>query len=580
MKKRNIWLLSFMTAALFFSAPVPYVRATEDTEYEEETEDPYPDSYYLPIESNEIEGWPQGPTIEADAAVVMDAETGTFLYSKNMDAKEYPASITKIMTTLLAIENGNLDEEITFSESAVYNLEEGSSHAGIQVGEVMTMEKALYGLMLESANDIANGIAEQVAGSQDAFAELMTQKAAELGCVNTHFTNAHGLNNEEHYTCARDMALITQEALKYPKFLEIAGTLSYNCPETNMVDEIRYWNNHNQMIQPDAEYYYEGALGGKTGFTSDALNTLVSYAEKEDRTLICVELRVNGKDKAYSESHQMLDYAFENFENMTVSIPNATMTRYQLLGIKGLGKLQELQNKELQKTIMTGDSKVTLSLPKGASLSDVTVKNNENGGVQYYYNGWEVGDAEFSFTSMDFEVDTPHYLDVDFKELHGVVDPGVKGVVQVVTRKAKAIFKVVKRTVKDVIDKIPGWLEDLEYLWWDLVDWVYENDIMMAVLGLVLLIILIPILIIAWTRNAKTVRIRKQRKKEREERVRIEQYIDNKSVSEIEAELRAELEKDRLERQQAIEEANRMHADEMFSEEAARQQEEESESKK
>lgn len=563
-----------LTAAVFLSSltPVRYVRATEDTEYEEETEDPYPDSYYLPIESNEIEGWPQGPTIEADAAVVMDAETGAFLYSKNMEAKEYPASITKIMTTLLAVENGNLDSEITFSESAVYNLEEGSSHAGIQVGEIMTMDQALYGLMLESANDIANGIAEQVSGSQSAFAELMTEKAAELGCINTHFTNAHGLHNEEHYTCARDMALITQEALRYPQFLEYAGTLSYNCPETNMVDEIRYWNNHNQMIQPSAEYYYESAFGGKTGFTSDALNTLVSYAEKDGRTLICVELRVNGKDKAYGESHQMLNYAFENFENVTISIPNANMTRYQLLGIKGLGKLQELQSEELQETIMTGDSEVTLSLPKGADMSDVTITSNEDGSVQYYYNGWEVGTAEFSFTSMDFEVNTPKYLDVDFKELHGVVDPGFKGVVQVVTRKTKSITKTVKRTAEGIIDRIPGWLEDLEYLWWDLADWVYENDIMVAVMGLVVLILLIPLLIIAWTRNARTVKIRKRRKKEREERVKIEQYIDNKSVSEIEAELRAELEKDRLERQQAIEEANRMHADEMFSREAAEQQ--------
>ena len=214
MKKRIIWLLSVMTAAVFLSplAPVSYVRATEDTEYEEETEDPYPDSYYLPIESNSVEGWPQAYAIQADAAVVMDAETGAFLFSKNMDAKEYPASITKIMTTMLALENCSLDTEITFSESAVYNLEEGSSHAGIQVGEVMTMEQALYGLMLESANDIANGIAEQVSGSQSAFAELMTEKAAELGCVNTHFTNSHGLHNEEHYTCAYDMALTAQAA--------------------------------------------------------------------------------------------------------------------------------------------------------------------------------------------------------------------------------------------------------------------------------------------------------------------------------------------------------------------------------
>lgn len=221
---------------------------------------------------------------------------------------------------------------------------------------------------------------------------------------------------------------------------------------------------------------------------------------------------------------------------------------------------------------MTGDTEVTISLPKGAELSDLTVNRNEDGTVQYTYNGWEVGNAEFSLTSMDFEVQMPKYLDVDYKELHGIIDPGFKGVVQVVTRKTKSIVKTAKRTANDILDRVPGWLEDLEYLWYDLMDWVYANDIMVAALGLVLLIILIPILIIAWTRNARTVRIRRQRKREREERVKIEQYIDNKSVSEIEAELRAELEKDRLERQQAIEEANQLHADEMFSREAAEQQ--------
>ena len=565
MKRRKLWLLSLLTAALFFGSVsgVQTVHATENGA-EEETENPYPDSYYLPVESNYTEGWPTGPTIEAEAAVVMDAETGVFLYSKNMDAKEYPASITKIMTTLLAVEYGNLESEITLSENAVYNLEQGSSHAGIQVGEIMSMDKALYGLMLESANDIANGIAEKVAGTQSAFAELMTEKAKSLGCVNTNFVNAHGLHNENHYTSARDMALITQEALKYPDFLRYAGAKYFNCPETNMVDEIRYWYNHNQMIQEGEEWYYESALGGKNGFTSDALNTLVSYAEENGRTLICVELRVNGKDKAYGESHMMLDYAFDNFENITISLPQPDITRAELLGMKTLGILGTLQNEDLKEKVFSGDAEIVLSVPKGTELSDLTTVLGEDGTVQYYYNGWKVGSGKAAFSSVDFKVPTPRYLDVDYKELHGIVDPGFKGVVQVVTRKTKSIVRTVKRTTKDVIKKIPGWLEDLEYFWWDLVDWVYENDILVAAIGLVLIIILIPFLALAWGRNAKTTRIRRQRKREREERVRIEEVIDNKSISEIEAELRAELEKDRLERQQAIEEANSMNSEDFF----------------
>lgn len=228
MRKKKLWLIRTLAAALILSAAVPVCPslAAEDSEYTETYDDTgedtaedsgeeteyIPESYYWTVESNEISGWPGGPQIEAEAAVVMDADTGAFLYSKNMDRKEYPASITKIMTALVAIESGKLDSKIRFSENAVYNLEEGSSHVGIQVGEVLSMRRALYGLMLESANDVANGIAETVGGSISGFADLMNAKAAELGCVNTHFTNPHGLQNEEHYTCARDMALITQAA--------------------------------------------------------------------------------------------------------------------------------------------------------------------------------------------------------------------------------------------------------------------------------------------------------------------------------------------------------------------------------
>ena len=146
------------------------------------------------------------------------------------------------------------------------------------------------------------------------------------------------------------MALITQAALKHPTFQKIAGTTNYTCPKTNKVDEERYWYNHNQMIQKDAEYYYEGCFGGKTGFTSDALNTLVSYAKKDGRTLICVELHVNGKDKAYSESHAMLDYAFENFQNVTVPANESTVTRSQLIGMDNLGELSALRTEAMDET--------------------------------------------------------------------------------------------------------------------------------------------------------------------------------------------------------------------------------------
>ena len=574
MRKKKLWLIRTLAAALILSAAVPVCQslAAEDSEYTESYEDTgeetteeteyIPESYYWTVESNEISGWPQGPQIEAEAAVVMDADTGAFLYSKNMDRKEYPASITKIMTALVAIESGKLDSKIKFSENAVYNLEEGSSHVGIQVGEVLSMRRALYGLMLESANDVANGIAETVGGSISGFADLMNAKAAELGCVNTHFTNPHGLQNEEHYTCARDMALITQAALKHPTFQKIAGTTNYTCPKTNKVDEERYWYNHNQMIQKDAEYYYEGCFGGKTGFTSDALNTLVSYAKKDGRTLICVELHVNGKDKAYSESHAMLDYAFENFQNVTVPANESTVTRSQLIGMDNLGELSALRTGAMDETLVSGPSEVTVTIPKTAEASAVERKGNGSGGLIYSYNGWQVGNTSLSYNSFSFDVPTPSTVPVNYTEIIEETEPGVKGMVQMAVRKTTAFGKTAGKAIGEFFRTLPEkftWLKD-KILW--LIDWINEHDIMAAVVGLILLLILIPILGIAWARNSKAQKIRKQRKKEREERIRIEKSIDSKPVSEIEAELRAEIEKDRLERQQAVEEAREMHVEE------------------
>ena len=574
MRKKKLWLIRTLAAALILSAAVPVCPslAAEDSEYTESYEDTgeetteeteyIPESYYWTVESNEISGWPQGPQIEAEAAVVMDADTGAFLYSKNMDRKEYPASITKIMTALVAIESGKLDSKIKFSENAVYNLEEGSSHVGIQVGEVLSMRRALYGLMLESANDVANGIAETVGGSISGFADLMNAKAAELGCVNTHFTNPHGLQNEEHYTCARDMALITQAALKHPTFQKIAGTTNYTCPKTNKVDEERYWYNHNQMIQKDAEYYYEGCFGGKTGFTSDALNTLVSYAKTDGRTLICVELHVNGKDKAYSESHAMLDYAFENFQNVTVPANESTVTRSQLIGMDNLGELSALRTGEMDETLVSGPSEVTVTIPKTAEASAVERKGNGSGGLIYSYNGWQVGNTSLSYNSFSFDVPTPSTVPVNYTEIIEETEPGVKGMVQMAVRKTTAFGKTAGKAIGEFFRTLPEkftWLKD-KILW--LIDWINEHDIMAAVVGLILLLILIPILGIAWARNSKAQKIRKQRKKEREERIRIEKSIDSKPVSEIEAELRAEIEKDRLERQQAVEEAREMHVEE------------------
>ena len=184
----------------------------------------------------------------------MDMDTGAVLYGKSIFDAHYPASITKIMTLLVAVENGDLDEVITCSPE-VFNIEAESSNAGIAPGEEVTLRQALYGLMLESANDLAMAIAVHIGGSVSGFAQMMNDRAAELGCVNTHFVNPHGLHDPQHYVCAYDMALIGQAAYANETCRKFMSTVEENIPPTNMTDETRYFINHQRMLRTDSAYY-------------------------------------------------------------------------------------------------------------------------------------------------------------------------------------------------------------------------------------------------------------------------------------------------------------------------------------
>lgn len=251
-------------------------------------------------------------SVTAEAAILMDAASGDILYEKNADQKMYPASITKLMTILLALENGNLTDEITFSHEAVYSIEPGSAHIAIQEGETLTLEQALRAIILRSANEASNGVAEYVDGSVEAFAAHMTARAKELGCTNTNFVNANGLHDENHYTTAHDMALIAKELLTHPEYRQMMSETYYEIPPTNLQEETRYLHGQHQMLNSNSLYYYAPAVGGKTGYTSEALNTLVTYADQDDMELIAVVLKCNGADH-YTDSTALFQYGFENF---------------------------------------------------------------------------------------------------------------------------------------------------------------------------------------------------------------------------------------------------------------------------
>ena len=255
------------------------------------------------------------PSIAAEAAILMDADTKTVLYAKNADQLHYPASITKLMTALLAIENLSPDDTITFSRDAIYSIEPGSSHIGITDGEILTVDQALHGLLLMSANEVANGLAEAVSGSLDGFAKLMTERAKELGALNTNFMNAHGLHDENHYTTAYDMALITSYLAENDYFLEIMQDMTYEIPPTNLTDETRYLYQQHAMLNPsrNAAIHRKDVIGGKTGYTDQARHTLVTMAKQGDTTLVAVVLK-SDKSTLYTDTASLLDYGFSSYQ--------------------------------------------------------------------------------------------------------------------------------------------------------------------------------------------------------------------------------------------------------------------------
>ena len=247
------------------------------------------------------------PEVAAEGAVLLNAATGEVLYGKNQDQQFYPASITKVMTALVVLEHCNLNETVTFSETATTNLESGAVALGVSAGDQLTVEQSLYGLLLKSANEIGNGLAEHVSGSVSAFADLMNAKAKELGCKNTHFANPHGLNNENHKTTPYDMALILRAAVANDTFRKIDTTTSYQFPPIKNAAARTITMGHKMMYKTDSRYY-EGIIGGKTGYTSKAGNTLVTAVERDGVRLIAVVMKAKGTH--YTDTRAMLDYGF------------------------------------------------------------------------------------------------------------------------------------------------------------------------------------------------------------------------------------------------------------------------------
>ncbi len=269
----------------------------------------------LPIQSNETPQWPHGPEITAEAAIVMEANTGTILYAKNIHEELYPASTTKIMTCLLAVENASLSDEVKFSNEAVFSIPRDGSNIGMDVGQSITLEQALYGIMVGSANEVANAVGELVGGTIDGFVAMMNDRAKELGCTNTHFANTNGLQDENHYTSVYDLALISKAFFSNELLCKVGNTPRYHFTPTATQPDDFYLNNKHKLIT--GEIAYEGILGGKTGFTELARETLVTCAERDSLKLICIVFKDESPTQ-FSDTVTLFDYGFNNFQSVNV----------------------------------------------------------------------------------------------------------------------------------------------------------------------------------------------------------------------------------------------------------------------
>ena len=351
-----------LACTLIFQTPVLAAEETAETQTSS-------------ISTNSISGWPQGPDITSTAAMIMEDSTQTTVYAKNMDQVLYPGATVKVMTTLLTLENAQLSDQVTMTATGVSGVTDGGANISAQVDEVFTVEQCLYAIMLASANDVALQIAEQIGGSVDGFVQMMNNRAVELGCTNTVFTNPTGLPDENQHTTAHDMALITKAAIDNESFRTIAETTSYTIPATNVSGGERVLTNNFSMLNNTNASYYQYCLGGREGYTEASGSTLVCGAEKNGVSLIAVILQ-GASGTTAAEAVSLLNYGFDNFQLLSLGDNDFDMA-----------------------------SGGNVFVPNGTTADALTTQDGEVQDGQYnrqfLFNGTPVGTAVMSVTSPE-----------------------------------------------------------------------------------------------------------------------------------------------------------------------------------
>jgi D-alanyl-D-alanine carboxypeptidase len=390
-KKHFRLIAGLMAICIAFSQPL----VCQATKTQTEKENRIAEHQALAIQSNARQDWPTGPVVSAESAILIEAETGTILYEKNIHKQQYPASTTKILTALIAYENSSLDEIVTFSHDDIFSIPKKSNHIAMNPGWTLSMEDCLNALLIRSANEVAYAIAAHVGGSWAEFANMMNERAKELGAVDSNFVNPNGLPNEEHVTSAYDLAMIGRAffAIDYLDKVTLEPKLVVEKPNGVLTD----WN---QMpLIPSGKYAYEYLVGCKTGYTDSAHNTMVSCAEKNGLRLICVVL--NDDNPMYSEDTiALFEYGFGNFDKVNIS---QTETKYD---IDNIGFFYD--NTDIFGTaepILSLNKDACVILPKTASFadlhSDISYDTNVPGQaalITYDYHGTQVGTVSLDLT--------------------------------------------------------------------------------------------------------------------------------------------------------------------------------------
>lgn len=383
MKKYRPFLALLLGVSLFMAA-VPAYATGEYNDTENST--PADSDEYIK-DGDMINGTiPAPPEISAAAAVMIDASTGSVLYEKNMNKKMYPASMTKVITAIVALNHASLTDKVTFSDTAVNSLAWDDMSIGISVGETLTLKDALFGLLLPSANECANGIAEFIGGSNAGFADMMNEWTASVGAVNSHFVTPSGLFDEAHYTTAYDMAIIARAAIQNSSFLEFESHTDYVVTATNSVGDTR-------EIEIDFSHEMadeEGFVAGKTGFEDEAGYNLMTVMERKGTTLIVV---VMDDDDRYPDTLSLFEYGFSNFETSTVS-----KTIPSLFASQAGDGFYSIFNSDYYPVSIDADS--PLITIKGMDISSITIETSYNVESSLIPTEGALGYVTFSYGSF------------------------------------------------------------------------------------------------------------------------------------------------------------------------------------